>query len=304
MSGLFGSTAARAIALGTLAASAAAMGVVIRVSDIHLRKTPIYPMNNRQLSSLPAETPNWTRFGSDRVESAEIVETLGTQNYVTRYYVRRDTLGTDKPMVVELHGAYYTGMIDTVPHVPERCFVGGGLQQSKSSRIVGIDNMDTSSWLVDKTVEPELAGASGEIYTVRLPNNPEYTDAPGRRVRLPRGVTPENPIEMKCSEFLLPGGEGAFYAGYFFVANGGTVASANGVRTLAFNLNEDYAYYLKIQVNSASVGSIEELAEVSGELVGELIGEIMRCVPDWVEVGRGTYPENAAGGASAGDSGA
>lgn len=291
MNKLFGSASARVIALVVLIVSAVGMIAVIQVSDIHLTKTPIYPADDRQLSSLPSETPNWVQLGSDRIESPEIVETLGTENYVTRYYVLRETMGTDRPIVIELHGAYYTGMIDTVPHVPERCFVGGGLQQSKSSRVMDLE-IDSTGWMADSTVEPELAGADGVLYTVRLPNDPKFTDAPGRRVRLPKGVGPDSALEMKCSEFLLPDGS-AFYAGYFFIANGGTVASANGVRTLAFNLSEDYAYYLKIQVNSSSVESIEELAEVSSGLIGELMGEIMRCVPDWVEVGRGNYPIDA-----------
>lgn len=287
-------TAVRVGALALLVGSAAVMGVAIRVAGFHLRKTPIHAENNRQVSSLPAETPSWQRLGSDRIEPAEIVETLGTENYVTRYYVRKDTAGTDSPMVVELHAAYYTGMIDTVPHVPERCFVGGGLQQSEASQTLDVP-MAGTSWLPDRTVEPEYAGADGVIYTVRLANDPAYTDAPGQRVRLPRGVGPDSPLRMRCSEFLLPGG-GAFYAGYFFVANGGTVANANGVRELAFDLSDDYAYYLKVQVNSATVGSVEELAEQAGSLLDELMGEIMRCVPDWVEVERGNYPPEASAG--------
>lgn len=293
------SAGVRVAALVLLLGSAAAMGVVIRAAGIHLRKIPIYPEGNRQVSSLPAETPSWERIGSDRIEPAEIVETLGTENYVTRYYVRKDTAATDRPVVIELHAAYYTGMIDTVPHVPERCFVGGGLQQSEASRTIPVP-MAGASWLPDTTVEPEYAGADGVIYTVRLANNPAYTDAPGRRVRLPRGIGPDSPLRLRCSEFLLPGG-GAFYAGYFFVANGGTVASANGVRELAFDLSDDYAYYLKVQVNSATVGSAEELAEQAGSLLDELFGEIMRCVPDWVEVERGNYPPRASG--DPGDSG-
>ncbi|MEM9373132.1 MAG: exosortase-associated EpsI family protein [Planctomycetota bacterium] len=280
----------RWLALAILILSAASLSGVIASAGINLKKTAIYPRDNRQLSSIPTETEHWTRLSADRIESPEIVETLGTSNYLTRTYIRRSDMETDRPMVIEFHAAYYTGAIDTVPHVPERCFVGGGLQQSKSSRILDLD-LEGSSWLADPSVEPEFAGVDGTMYSVRLPNDTAFTDAPGRRVRLPRGVGPDSPFRIKCSEFSLPGG-GSFYAGYFFIANGGTVASANGVRTLAFDLSADYAYYLKVQVNSATVGSMEELAEVSAGLIDELIGELMRCVPDWVEVQRGVYPED------------
>lgn len=292
----------RWIALGVLVGSSLLLFGLISSGGINLTKTPIYPKDNRQLSSIPTETENWTRLGGDRIESPDVVATLGTENYLTRTYVRRTDSRTDKPVVIEFHAAYYTGGIDTVPHVPERCFVGGGLQQSKSSQILDL-SLAGSSWIVDQSVEPEFAGVDGAMYTVRLPNDTGFTDAPGLRVRLPRGVGPESPFRMKCSEFSLPDGR-AFYAGYFFIANGGTVASANGVRTLAFDLSADYAYYLKIQVNSASVGSMEELAEVSAELIDELIGEVMRCVPDWVEVQRGNYPEdNPRGGPQAASGG-
>lgn len=276
-------------------ASAVAISAYIRVKDVHLQKIPIYPENNRQVSNLPGLTPSWRQVGSDDIMSAELVETLGTENYLSRRYLRTRDADPKRPIVIDLHVAYYTGMIDTVPHVPERCFVGGGLQQSESSRVIDLP-MDTSSWRVDPSVPREFAGLSGEIFTVRLSNDPDMSDAPGRRVRLPRGISPEQPFQFRASEFINPG-RGNVYAGYYFIANGGTKANANDVRQLAFNLEDDYAYYLKVQVSSSSFGSFEEFSEYSGELVGELIGEIMRCVPDWVSVQQGTYPPDNPRGA-------
>jgi|TARA_R110000782_G_scaffold48627_2_gene106387 hypothetical protein len=286
--------AARVGALTVLVACAVGMGAAIRAGGIHLRKIAIYPPDNRQISTLPAETPGWTRLGPDVIESPEVLEVLKTQNYLTRSYLKRGT-GEDgrAPVILEFHAAYYTGMIDTVPHVPERCFVGGGLQQAKASRVVELD-LPSESWVPDRTVPEELAGRNGTIYTARLSNDSRYTDAPGRRVRLPRNVGPEQALRMRCSEYLLPNGR-RYYAGYFFIANGGTVPNANDVRTLAFNLTDDYAYYLKVQVNSATVGSVEELAEEASDLLGELIGEIMRSVPDWIEVEQGLYPPEGQG---------
>lgn len=288
-----GSVVASVLALVMMLGAGLGLTLYVKIHDLHMEKTPIYPPGNRQVSAIPSETEHWKRIGSDRISSAEIVETLGTENYVSRDYMRRDTEGTKRPVVVEFHAAYYTGMIDTVPHVPERCFVGGGLQQSSSSRVMEL-SLDTSSWTPDPSVPEEYAGLAGNIYTTRLSNNSAWTDAPGRRVRLPRGVTPESRIEMRCSEFFL--GEGRkIYAGYFFIANGGTRANADEVRALAFNLSDDYAYYLKVQINSVTADSFEEFAEQASSLLSDIIGEVMRCTPDWIEVQQGRYPVESKG---------
>ncbi|MEM7621822.1 MAG: exosortase-associated EpsI family protein [Planctomycetota bacterium] len=271
-----------------LAASAIGFTSAIGAYQVHLRKLPIEPPNGRTTAAIPTETVSWERVGPDRVMSKDVVETLGTENYVSRLYRLKESPG-DEPVVLEFHAAYYTGMIDTVPHVPERCFVGGGLQKGGSTDRLPMP-MDTSQWVIDRTVEPEFAGESGVLYTARTDNR--RSDAPGQRVRLPRDVTPDRPIRMMVSAFVDQQGQGRLYAGYFFVANGGTVASANDVRTLAFDLQSDYAFYLKVQVTSSTVSSKQELTEHAGSLIGELMPEIMRCVPDWVEVQRGVYPDD------------
>jgi len=271
-----------------LAISAIGFTGAIDAYQVHLRKLPISPPGDRAVAALPTETTSWERVGPDRVMAEDVVKTLGTSNYVSRVFKQKDP-GSSKPVLIELHAAYYTGMIDTVPHVPERCFVGGGLQPGSSSTRMPLP-MNTDLWAVDRTVEPEFAGEAGAIYTARTDNR--RSDAPGLRVRLPRGVTPDRPVRAMVSDFVDQQGEGQLYAGYFFVANGGTVASANDVRTLAFDLQSDYAYYLKVQVTSGTVSSKEELMEHGGSLIGELLPEIMRCVPDWIEVQRGNYPED------------
>ena len=276
------------VACLTMLASAGGIAGYLQINDVRLSKRPIYPEGNRQVSSIPGLTPHWKQIGRDQALGAEIVETLGTQNYLSRTYLREADEQSKKVVVLDFHSAYYTGMIDTVPHVPERCFVGGGLQQSESSREIELP-MNTDSWRVDPSVPQAFAGLSGKIYKIRLSNNPLMSDAPGSRIRLPRGIGPDSTFKMRVSEFISPSGD-KLYAGYFFIANGGTKASANDVRQLAFNLNDDYAYYLKVQITSTNLDSFEEYSIYAGELLGELIGEIMRCVPDWIEVQEGHYP--------------
>jgi hypothetical protein len=274
------------VALVILAASAAGFGRLIQVYGIHLRKLAIHPPDGRLLVNIPAETENWVRLGPDEVMDAEVLSTLGTENTVSRVYVEKNPADPARPIYLNFHAAYYTGMIDTVPHVPERCFVGGGLQKSSASTVMDLP-LDTEEWIADASVPESLRGPLGELYTA--PTSWSYSDRRGLRVRMPRGVGPTRPIRMMVSEFRAAG-DRAMHAGYFFVANGGTVASAEGVRTLAFDLTSDYAYYLKVQTTSASVGSKEALMSASASLIGELMAEIMRCVPDWIEVETGNYP--------------
>lgn len=274
-------------ALAVMVAGALGMNAAIRAYGFHLRKLPIHAPQGRQLRALPAETMHWTRIGADEtVQTEEMLEVLGTQNYLTRVYGRKESADGKRPERVQMHAAYYTGMIDTVPHVPERCNTGAGWQLTGGPWVVDVP-LDGSGWKAHPDATPEEAGRT---YAVRLSN--EYSPfGRGTYVRLPRDLAPDRPLKLRVSRFSGPEGV-ELYAGYFFIANGGWVASANEVRTLAFDLTDDYAYYLKVQFSSTDVESPEELAGRVGSLLDDLLGELMSCVPDWTEVQAGRYPED------------
>jgi hypothetical protein len=268
--------------------SAATLNVAVAAMGVHLRKQRIDPPDNRRVSAIASETASYQRVGQDVVMSSEVVDELGTTNYLTRSYALKNAAKDQPNPRMELHLAYYTGMIDTVPHVPERCMTGAGWQVVGLSRRVPL-KLDPSSWQVDQTVSEKLRG---KVLTV--PFDPAYSkDTSAERIRLP--FEPDT-IEMQSSEFTGPRGMRQV-AGYFFIANGGHTALAEGVRAKAFNLTDDYAFYLKVQVTSQQVASPEELAVHASRLLGELLPEIMRCVPDWVEVQQGRYPPDNPRGA-------
>jgi hypothetical protein len=272
------------VAALVLVTSAIGMSVGIRAYGIYLAKLPIYAPENRTLNSIPDQTPRWVKVGQDRIESADVVATLGTENYLSRTYVERNPKDPARPQAIELHLAYYTGMIDTVPHVPDRCFIGGGMTQGTNPVVLPLA-FDRSRWFADPFAPEDAAQA---VWRVRLADESRFTARPGQSVRLP--FDPEG-VRMRIMGFDVPGGPRVF-AGYFFIANGGHVANAQDVRLLAFNLKDDYAYYLKVQCTSTTAESAEELAAISADLLGELIGEIMLCVPDWTEVQQGRYPQD------------
>jgi hypothetical protein len=281
--------AATLVAMIVMLGAAAGLSAGVSYFKITLQKEAIEPPNNRLLTGLPRETALWIQDGVDRREQADVEEVLGTKNYISRVYVRKDSRskkdggsGEGVPVRLDFHAAYYTGMIDTVPHVPDRCFVGGGLQIGGILGDLPLP-LNTAAWVQDESVPEHLAG---KIFRVRLPN--DFSTAPGVNVRLPRDP---KEIALRTMEFRSRD-EQPFYAGYFFVANGGWVSSAEGVRLLAFDLRTKYAFYMKVQVTSVSgITSGEQLAKEAASLLDGLLPELMLCVPDWVEVEEGRYPE-------------
>ncbi len=256
--------------------------------SIYLQKKPIYaePVGGEERSfrGLPTKTEHWEQVGQDRLVPVEELEVLGTENYLTRMYAERHPPAGKPARVIEFHAAYYTGSIDTVPHVPERCFTGAGNDLVGGPWTLAL-KLNTSDWVAAKGVAPEY---DGRVFTTRLSN--EYSRAGGgRRVPLPIDLTRERPLTIRISQYSAAKGT-PYYAGYLFLGNGGWVSSAEQVRMLSFDLRQDYAYYAKVQFGSGSVSSPEELAEISASLMDDLLGEIMTCVPDWMKVERGEWP--------------
>lgn len=279
---------ATALLLIVLMGSALGMGWAIDAYKLHLNKLPIYPEGGRVVSTIPRETDNWVQIGSDQIVSAELLEELGTSNYVSRTFIQKNPAAGQQPKVLELHLAYYTDQIDTVPHVPERCFVGAGIGQAGESDTLPL-SLDRTGWVLD----PNASTEDQSIYTASTSRR--WSDTRGKRVRLPRGI---EDAAIRTSKYNSQSSSD-LYAGYFFIANGGMAASAEEVRFLAFDLKNDYAFYLKVQFTSRSVSSAEELAAVSSGLLDELLADIMLCVPDWIEVQSGRYPPDGGQGSNA-----
>jgi exosortase len=280
-------------AVAVLGVSAVGLNAVIAALGLQLVKKPIYAEGGRQVSAVQRETASWVAVGNDAQMPEEMIEELGTKNYLSRVYRQKDSAvaAGKRPIAMELHLAYYTGMIDTVPHVPERCLTGAGFLLVDSAETLPV-KLSTAGWTLDEeaselATELDRDGRPQRVLTA-------WTRLRDARVRLPRNI---EDLEMRFSSFQSPEG-GKQHAAYFFMANGGWTSSAEGIRLLAFKLDDVYAYYLKVQVTSSMVGSSEELAEAARSLLSELLPDIARSKPDWTEVQRGVYPP--AGAADAG----
>lgn len=271
------------VVLAALGLAASGMAAGARYFELYFEKMEIYPQSGRLVSSIPGETSRWVAIGPDRREEADVEKVLGTTNYVSRLY-RLKSSPESKPVVIDLHVAYYTGTIGSVPHVPDRCFVGGGMQRSDLISDLALP-LDTSGWQPVTGVPGHL---EGHLFSARTPDG--YTAYPGRYVLLPRD--PQG-LRLRTMEFITPGSGARTYSGYFFIANGGWVSQAEEVRLLAFDLRTPYAYYVKVQFTSTTVESSEELAAHAASMLDELLPEIMHCTPDWLEVETGVYPPSA-----------
>lgn len=275
--------------LSLLVGSAAGLSFVVKALGAHLTKLPIQPANNIKQHSLPTEIKGWPdqesgwrQYGQDRDLSKEEIEELGTSDTISRLYLSYGRAARDdaqseagRTVGLQLHTAYYTGMIDTVPHVPERCVTAAGTALDGSPREVSVP-LDMSLLAPD----PLADQTKGTVYRMRNWNV-------GRFVRLPRGI--EN-LRMTVTPFKDGKTGKRFFAGYFFIANGGVVSSANAVRLLAFRLQDDYAYYLKVQFTCQDIESEEQLGVMAGRMLNALLPDLALRVPDWVEVEAGMYP--------------
>lgn len=264
------------IAIVLLSTGAIGLSQVIKSMGYHLTKLPIYPKGDEKFHTFPDQFPSWKQVGRDAELSKEMIEELGTDNTISRVYVETNPPAGREPRSVQIHVAYYTGMIDTVPHVPERCLVGSGWLKGDVTSTVPVPlNMQR---LVEEPLD-EAKHKTAHVYKALA------TSPPGR-VRLPFGA---DDLHLTVTPFKFSS-ERALYAGYFFIANGGVVASSNQVRLLAFKLDQRYAFYCKIQFSSTDVNSAEELGTLAGQMLDEMFGDIMRRVPDWVEVQEGRWP--------------
>ena len=107
---------------GTLLLGGLGLRWAMQRFDVYLRKEPVEMRG--AFATIPATLGRWQKVGDDLLMDAATVEQLGTSQYLTRNYAQD---GDPSRGILSLHLAYYTGMIDTVPHIPERCWGANGL---------------------------------------------------------------------------------------------------------------------------------------------------------------------------------
>ena len=260
------------VVCATLTVSGLGFHGAVKALNIHLMKKPVELQ--RGFAYIPRQLGQWERWGEDLQLEKTIVEVLGTNDYLNRKYAIG---GNPANGWIDFHVAYYTGMVDAVPHVPERCLTatGGMVIETRARHIdmaIGQEN-----WRIDDgppntaTGEPYRLFEGHDRHTRR-----EYT------VRMPVGD-----IVLRLWAFQDPRRPDLRQlSGYFFIANGRSTARAEEVRQLAFDRTDQYAYYAKIEFSMIGGRELDEalFTEQVSDLLKDLLPEIMRCLPDWAEI--------------------
>jgi hypothetical protein len=136
------------VAVVVLGIGALGLNAATNYLKLNFKKVPVALRHGfDDADGIPARVGDWQMVSIDMPVNADLEEALGTKEYVFRDYVdtrlvserelarfndksdreRRGLvaeLQQRKPTsVVRLAVTYYTGYVDTVPHVPERCYV-------------------------------------------------------------------------------------------------------------------------------------------------------------------------------------
>lgn len=202
------------LALSLLALSALGLETITHSVGLYFKKQRVEL--RQDLHAIPRQLGPWLQVSKDVPLPEEQEHALGTKEYISRQYVdTRQMSGFDKARwdamseqtrasalsllrqkspqsVVQLHIAYYTGLVDTVAHVPERCYVAGGFDPV-NPQVMALDAFPNTpgrkqtlkakySTYVDRA-RPDMPAAN-VAYLFQVNGAYEYDSIGGVRVRL------------------------------------------------------------------------------------------------------------------------
>ncbi len=123
-----------------LGGAAAGLTATARKLGVWFQKHPL-PLK-RPLSELDKEALAPYRFLRSQLIKAEMLDSLGTKEYIQWLLEDPGVPANDPRRVMVLFVTYYTGMRDPVPHVPEVCYLGGGFKrQASRAEMVRIEEL-------------------------------------------------------------------------------------------------------------------------------------------------------------------
>ena len=121
------------ICVGLLAITAGGMSVAIKAAGIYTKKEPLLlkkPISDLDKSNLAP----YKVVAKSKIENQDIINTLGTEDYIQWTLEDTSVPAESKTRLCTLFITYYS-LPDIVPHRPEECYIGGGLQGIKFETI-------------------------------------------------------------------------------------------------------------------------------------------------------------------------
>ena len=134
----------------TLVVAAVTLNTVVAGLRLNFQKLPVDP--RQPLKMIKADLGPWAQVSVDRALNPDFEHELGANQYLFRDYIdtrllsdkdrkallaasiedrekMRATLGAINPKaLIRFALTYYTGSVDTVPHVPDRCYAADGFK--------------------------------------------------------------------------------------------------------------------------------------------------------------------------------
>ena len=270
----------------TLIGSGLGFRMAVNSLNVYLKKEPV--ALREAFATIPGALGSWEaqiistgrdKGNIDATMDEAMVEALGTDKYLSRWYTRDVGKHTEG---IGLHIAYYTGMIDAVPHVADRCMVAAGYLKQGNPLNMPID-IGQHNWDRELNV---LNRATGKPYPLIM--------VPHRITRsIQRLHPPIEDFKFRVSEFLVPDNPDIkVFAGYLFIANGRTTPSPEAIRALAYDQTDKYSYYCKVQLTwlADEDATPDDFIETVEDFLRPLMPEIVRCLPDWPEIERRDMP--------------
>jgi hypothetical protein len=253
---------------GILAMAAIGLNTAVQAMGVYFKKEPV--ALRKPVTSLPNKLGPYLLISTDQPMESAQEHVLGTKDYFTRFYVDTRLLSPETMKALEsddkatrdrarliaqnegreglivFHTAYYTGMVDTVAHIPENCMVGGGFDPDKPKTIqlpVWDTPRDGSNLLQLKYIE----------FTQR-----DQADI--------------NQVSR-------------YNVAYFFKVNGSYESDATtGVRKRLQNLTERFGYYCKIELKTLHGARTQVAQDRMADFLRYLMPEMEQILPDWAQV--------------------
>ncbi len=117
------------ICVGLLAITAGGMSVAIKAAGIYTKKEPL--LLKKSLSGLDkSNLAPYKVAEKSKIENQDVLNTLGTEDYIQWTLEDTTAPAESKTRFCTLFITYYS-LPDIVPHRPEECYIGGGLQGIK-----------------------------------------------------------------------------------------------------------------------------------------------------------------------------
>lgn len=295
------------VTAGLLLLAAVGLHGATQKLQLHFRKQAV-PLR-ADVRSLPERLGPWVQVSIDQPLSPDIEEVLGTSDYIFRNYVdsrrvseaeiagfrdlnineRAQRLARiamrDPQAVMYLSFTYYTGMVDTVAHIPDRCFIADGFQPTA---------FDAPRWPIPGFVIDEDGYHVGEDgYRLTEPDARGGDDA-GLPVRFINFEDQDLRTRTASSRSVT----------YFFSVNGRYEANPIGVRKTLQNLFERHGYYAKVELMTLHRDPAVSAA-MKRDFLEHALPELEKILPDWAAVrqaeasgGRSPVASSAARGGS------